>query len=439
MKPVGVTHPQSLGYALLALPLAFVALPMYVNLPHLYAVQYAVPLALLGGVLLSSRLVDACIDPFIGQFSDWLYAKSSSFVIFGASLMAIFLSISFAALFHPPSMSGSGFYAAWVGVWVTACHLAYSALSILHQAWATRLGGGPAQQSRLLAWREGACLWGVVTAAMLPALVGWKNTTLFLAAALAVGLIAWQGVLRSAPPKTDIESPKGAHKQLAMSGPLFLMLPLKQSKFVKLLFIFMLNGIASAIPASLVMFFVEDQIRATSVMAPWFLGVYFLSGALSLPLWLYAIQRFNLQRTWLAGMLLAVVSFVSVSQLGAGDELAFFAVCFASGAALGADLVVPGALLNGLVDHLGQRGKGEGLYLGWWNLATKLNLALAAGLSLPLLAWWGYVPGTHQPEGLAALSVAYGLFPCALKLCAALALYVFWIRTPHPLPLGEKL
>ena len=51
------THPQashslSMRYGLLALPLAFVALPMYVNLPHFYATQFAVPLASLGAVLL---------------------------------------------------------------------------------------------------------------------------------------------------------------------------------------------------------------------------------------------------------------------------------------------------------------------------------------------------------------------------------------------------
>jgi Na+/melibiose symporter-like transporter len=123
-------------------------------------------------------------------------------------------------------------------------------------------------------------------------------------------------------------------------------------------------------------------------------------------------------------MFLAVASFMGVSQLGAGDEWAYFAICVASGSALGADLVVPGAMLNGLIDRYGQRGRAEGVYLGWWNLASKFNLALAAGLSLPLLSWWGYSPGTQDTQGLQALTAAYGLFPCALKLMAALLLLV---------------
>jgi Na+/melibiose symporter-like transporter len=198
--------------------------------------------------------------------------------------------------------------------------------------------------------------------------------------------------------------------------------PFQQKQFSSLLLIFVVNGIASAVPASLVLFFVEDQIRASAAHVPLFLGAYFLSGALSLPLWLMAIRRFDLPRTWLAGMFLAVASFMGVSQLGAGDEWAYFAICVASGSALGADLVVPGAMLNGLIDRYGQRGRAEGVYLGWWNLASKFNLALAAGLSLPLLSWWGYSPGTQDTQGLQALTAAYGLFPCALKLMAALLL-----------------
>jgi len=198
------------------------------------------------------------------------------------------------------------------------------------------------------------------------------------------------------------------------------------------LLIFIVNGIASAVPASLVLFFVEDQIRASAAHVPLFLGAYFLSGALSLPLWLMAVKRFDLPRTWLAGMLLAVASFISVSQLGAGDEWAYFAICVASGTALGADLVAPGAMLNGLIDRWGQRGRAEGVYLGWWNLASKFNLALAAGVSLPLLSWWGYSPGTQDVNGLQALTAAYGLLPCALKLLAALLFIAFWRTSKHP-------
>ncbi|HRA62247.1 MAG TPA: MFS transporter, partial [Burkholderiaceae bacterium] len=57
------------------------------------------------------------------------------------------------------------------------------------------------------------------------------------------------------------------------------------------------------------------------------------------------------------------------------------------------------------------------------NFATKLNLALAAGLALPLLAMFGYSPGARDASALGALTLAYCLLPCLLKLAAATLLY----------------
>lgn len=128
-------------------------------------------------------------------------------------------------------------------------------------------------------------------------------------------------------------------------------------------------------------------------------------------------------------MLLSVGVFVWAATLGAGDLLPFFVVCALSGFAVGADLTMPSALLAGIVDDCGERGKREGAFFGWWNFAAKLNLALAAGLALPMLAWFGYTPGDRAPEGLVALTFAYCVLPCALKLLAAAALQ-FAIITP---------
>ena len=123
MSTMAISHGNAAAYGLLALPLAFVALPMYVNVPHLYATQYAVPLSLLGMVLLLTRLIDAVTDPFIGRFSDWLYAKSMQAVVVAALIFSAALGISFAALFNPPSWDQPSVYATWVAVCYTAVFL----------------------------------------------------------------------------------------------------------------------------------------------------------------------------------------------------------------------------------------------------------------------------------------------------------------------------
>ena len=74
-----------------------------------------------------------------------------------------------------------------------------------------------------------------------------------------------------------------------------------------LLAVFVLNGIASAIPATLVLFFVQDRLQAAPGQAGVFLALYFCAAAVSVPLWLAAVRRWGLVTCWLLGMGLATV------------------------------------------------------------------------------------------------------------------------------------
>jgi len=199
-----------------------------------------------------------------------------------------------------------------------------------------------------------------------------------------------------------------------------------------------LNGTASAVPATLVLFFVQDRLQASPSVEPAFLATYFLCAALSIPLWVRVVGRLGLGRTWLVGMALAVAVFVWAATLGTGDVWPFLIVCALSGVALGTDLTLPSAMLAGLIGQLGERGQREGAYFGWWSFAAKLNLALAAGLALPLLAWFGYVPGARDEAALQTLTIAYCLLPCVLKLLASGALYALVIRPQQRLALATS-
>jgi GPH family glycoside/pentoside/hexuronide:cation symporter len=270
-----------------------------------------------------------------------------------------------------------------------------------------------------------------LTAAVLPGTLGLGVTVSTFAVLLALGWWAWS---RSVRPRASALTPT-ASALPALS-------PLRQPAFQRLLAVFVINGTASAIPATLVLFFVQDRLQATPAQEPAFLAIYFLFAALSIPLWLRLVGRFGLARTWLAGMALAIASFVWAATLGAGDIVPFLIVCALSGIAVGTDLALPGAMLAGVIGQLGERGQREGAYFGWWSFAAKLNLALAAGLALPLLGWFGYSPGARDAQALWTLTVAYCLLPCALKLLAGGALYTLLIRperasasaaTPFPL------
>ena len=407
-------------YGLLGLPLAFVALPLYVILPNHYAREFGLPLATLGLVLLLARLFDAFIDPLLGKLSDKLFARSAKSVLTFGAIAGVFLAAGFVMLFFPPLAvrQQQPMLITWAAVTLLITYAAYSALSIAHQSWGAMLGGTEVQRSRLVAWREGLGLIGVILASILPIALGLPASTAIFIIAIFIAWLAW----------TQSVKPVSSFPSLANTSTHSIFKPFKNVQFKRLFVVFVLNGIASAVPATLILFFVQDRLQAPKQMEAVFLGAYFVCAAMAVPLWLQCIKRIGLTKSWLLGMVLSILIFVWAMQLGSGDTTAFIIICALSGIALSADLTIPSALLAGVIADAGDRGRAEGAYFGWWNFATKLNLALAAGLTLPLLGLMGYTPGTQQPEALTALTVVYCLVPIAIKVVAALALYLLMIR-----------
>ncbi len=390
------------AYGFLGLPLAFAALPLYVHVPRFYAEHAGLPLALLGGLLLGARLFDAAIDPWLGWLADRLPRRRML-----ALALLPFLA-GFVALLNPPD----SFAGLWLVASLALTFAGYSAAAIAYQAWGADAGADSRDRTRLTAAREGFALVGVVLAAALPGLLaadpgegvarlGWVLPPLALLAVVALFSTV------AAPVRTRIAAPLGASLRAVLND----------APFRRLLAVFVANGMASALPATLFLFFVADVLGAEPVGGA-LLALYFVAGAASLPAWVRLAGRFGRVRAWLGAMLLAMLAFAGAGMLGAGDVAAFAVICAASGLALGADLALPAAIAADLGERLGRPGACFGL----WNFLAKLNLALAAGLALPLLALFGYQPGTTG-EGLSALSVVYAVLPLAFKLLASLLLW----------------
>jgi len=390
-------------YGALRMPLALLELPLFVVLPALYG-SAGLALSLVGGVLFGARCIDAAADPWIGL---WL-SRQRCFVHRRWILVSLpILAAGFWALLHPPSAAVGPNLALWLGLWSIATYVAYSLASIAYQAWGTDLGENAASRTRVTAWREGFGLAGVLvaTAFLDPTQRDALGIT-FLSTTIVAGLL----LLRATPAPMRPSASPGRWVKVR-SNPAFL----------RLLVIFVTNGVAAAIPATLLLFFVRDVLHAEEV-TPVFLAMYFLAGALGMPIWVVVARQIGLRLAWLAGMGLSVAGFAWALGLGSGDVWAFGAVCFVTGFALGADLAIPGALLAQVIADHGDRGPASGAYVGFWNLATKATLAIAAGVALPLLDLSGYQPG--QPGGEIALSLVYAAVPCGLKLlaCAMLGL-----------------
>lgn len=248
---------DGLRYGALAAPLAFAALPLYVHLPEHYASRLGVPLAGLGAVLLATRLADAVVDPWLGRLADRLLARSRQHALAVAWLAAVALAAGLAALFFPPRVDSPRLLA-WCAAGLLVTCLGYSGLSVLHQAWGSRLGGDAPFQARIAGWREGLALAGVITASLLPSLAGFGALVIACGVGLVIALLA----LAAAPAvPAATQEPSVPARAQASSGPADpVRRPWRQRAFRRLIAIFVLNGLAAAVPATLLLFYVRDRL-----------------------------------------------------------------------------------------------------------------------------------------------------------------------------------
>lgn len=405
MKTTGLV-----AYAALSLPLAMAMLPIYMISPKFYGDVLGLDLAALGAILFLTRLFDTVQDPFLGRVVDGLQRKRSGWLVLMIA-SSIVLALGFVLLFTPPQASQVGLMA-WLTLCLLLVYFAHSLLSICYLTWGARLTDDVTQRSRVTAWREALGLVGVVVASVLPTIwvADWGPRQGYQAFAWVFVVILVLGLwttLRWAPkPQVSIvETLEGWRAAL------------KPPAVRLVMWFYLFNAISVAIPATLVLFFIDDVVQAPQ-QAGMFLGIYFLAGMLTLPLWVALSDRIGKARAWVLGSVLAGCSLMFSGWIGSGDVLAYSLICLMSGAALGADVALPPAMLADAIPE--QNRKSTGLYFGIWVLISKFALALAAGLALPSLKLFGYVPGQFQTT--IALTALYVFLPIVFKGIAILVL-----------------
>lgn len=403
-----------------------VSLPVYLHLPKFYQSSFGLDLGVLGGLLLLTRACDAALDPLLGQWGDRAYAHGVPRLRWIPRGLPV-LILGLMGLFNPPAEMSSGLAAAWLACTSVLVYVGLSAVQINYQTFGAELGHTPTERTQVTAWREAFTLGGVLVGASLPA---WLTSTLpearafsVLGTGLVVLLILAGAVTLRGTRNTEAGQPVAQEDATSAKSP-----P-QDPAFRRLALVYLCNGTAASIPSTLVLFYIEDVIGQPALTGQ-FLLIYFLAGALGMPLWPWLAHRLGTARAWQVSMGLALLVFLWAGTLGRGDVLGFGLICALSGLALGGDLALPPALLAGLLrGREGDTGVTAGArYFGWWNLLSKLSLGLAAGLALPLASALGYTPGTST--GVGGLLFCYAFLPCAVKLLAMILLQRLWISPP---------
>lgn len=387
--------------------LAMAGLPIYIHAPKFFVDHYGVSLASLGLVLAALRLVDVVQDPLLGWLAGATAARRGVWV--GGATVA--MALGMVGLFALPAPVQP---LVWFAVTMLVVFSAWSFLSICFYAQGVSRAEEMGAQGhiRLAGWREGGALAGVCLAAVAPALLAGVTEGPLPVFAMLFAALCLIAVALMAPEW-------GSARPMASGWAAFrpvLADPLSR----RLLLIALLNAAPVAVTSTLFLFFVESRLGAPGDEG-WLLLLFFLSAAISTPLWSRLASKHGARTVLLAAMGLAIASFLWASTLGTGALLPFALICIASGAALGADNTLLPAIFARRLSRL--QGT-EAAAFGLWAFVSKLSLALAAAVLLPLLDATGFVPGTANGDGaLAMLSLLYAIVPCLLKVLALGLLY----------------
>lgn len=398
-----MTAPMA-GWGLFAALLAASSLPIYIHAPKVYAQAHGIGLGTLGATLFALRLVDLLQDPGLGWLAARLgpQARARAVALALATLAGAMLGLFAVPPPLPPLI--------WFVLMLVALFSAWSFLSIVYYAaGVTRAADlGPGGHLRLAGWREAGALLGLSLAALAPSLLASVTLTPYAGFALGFAVLAvLAGLSMRRQWRAPAPIPQGFGAVLR-DGPARWLLVLA-----------FLNAAPLAVTSTLFLYFVESRLDAPGWEGPLLL-LFFLSAAGAAPVWSRLARRWGERPVLLAAMLLAIAAFALALTLGSGDAPVFALICLATGATLGADMVILPALFARRLAEI-DPGAAEGF--GLWSFASKATLALAALGLLPILEASGFVvAAANSAAVLSLLALLYAGLPLALKLLAALVL-----------------
>lgn len=403
-------------YAMLALPVAFAGLPLYIHAPDFYTQHLGLGLGAIGVILLAVRLFDAIQDPVIGYLSDRYPAYRNHILTSGVAL----LTFGLFALFFGPQFSVSTLL--WFAISMVLATTGFSIVVINLNMIGGFWSADKHQRTRIAGWRESFTLFGLLIASILPTvlLMGTDASQAFRGLFwiyFILMIMAWLLFLRFLN-HADLNQLN--QKKTNINNPFFQILHDKQRLFF---LTYLLTQIAASLPAVLIIFFVRDYLNAERYTGL-FLFLYFVSGAALMQLWFILSKRLDKYRAWLVSMLLSVAVFIWVIFLTPGDVVSYGIICMLSGFALGADLALPASIIADRINARKAQSRAT-QYYGVMAFIPKLALAIASGCAFLILDSVGFVVATTNTESaMQTLLMLYGLAPCIIKFLAAICLWI---------------
>lgn len=441
MKHEKLTIFNCISYASPAFALSIMAMTFFVYGPKYYSDQVGLSLKIIGAVVFFSRIWDAITDPLCGYLSDRTksrYGRRMPWMM--VSLLP--LALLFILVFNPSLFTLPVNDAVLFTLVTVAFFLLWTTFSIPYESLGAEISFDYNERNKLFSFREGFVVLGTVGAASFPLMFAEKDSILSTLPKLSIGysiilVLSFFIFFLNTKEKTWNENkiPKGS--------------PLQNIKevwgnqaFRILLISYAVGAFSGALPATLILYYVEYVLGASESQANLFLLEYFVVALVFLPAWVFLAKKIGKKEAWIASMLVNTVAFIGVFFLGKGDTTAYGILVALSAIGYGATLALPSSMQADVID-LDEQTHGtrkEGQFVGLWAIAKKSASAIGAGAALWILGETGYqVSGVQNEQTVYALRILYAAVPCIGNIIAISIAWKYPITKEVHLEIREKI
>jgi glycoside/pentoside/hexuronide:cation symporter, GPH family len=386
-----------------------------------------------GAAFLVGRILDAVLDPVMGELSDRLLPRVPR--LRWIRLGAVPLGLSFAVLWWLPSLGGPAFLLAVSSFVLFSA--AFTVVAIPYQTLTPLLAPGYDARTSLTAYRMAmATLTGMVAVAAPPLIVSGITGETELAAAPASGwfgvgivfatlaLLSLVGLLKGihVPPRGP--APEGAADPLGAVRFSTVMSPLRQPIVRTVIAITMVASAGTMLANSLLPFFFESVLGLEAGAQTLAFGGLFAIAIAATPVWVKVSERWGKGRALGTGVLLhgAGLLLLAGFQPGADQPLLVLAVLLPTGVGLAAIIVLPWAIAPDAIefDALAEGRRRDGSIYALNSLGQKVASSVGVFGSAIVATVFGYEAGqaAQSADTVRGLAIAAGPVVATIHLGA---------------------
>jgi Na+/melibiose symporter-like transporter len=413
---------RAIVFGLAGLPVGALAAALLIYLPPHLATQLGVPLAVVGGVWATVRVIDIGIDPCLGMLMDRTRMRIGRYrpwMLLGAPL----LMLGVAMLFFAPVGIGKLYLICWLLV----LYAAMSIVAVAHPAWGATLARSYHDRSRIfgiMAAVQIAALLAVLSIPVIVSKLGFSDADAVRAMGwfvicltpVALGLAAW--VTPDRPNRSHSGSGVALGDVVAI---------LRKPNLLRLYAAQIAMMLGPGWMSSLYLFFAKDFMRFTSAQASILLLFYVLAGLAGAPATAWLATRIGKHRAVMTVAIAYSLGLLTVLFPPKGVLIWSIPINIWCGfAGAGFELTIRSMLADAADEARLQDGRDRlSLIYSLNTAAAKVASAMAIVITFPLLQRLGFVPqlGLHNtPEAIRALGLTFVSGPIACVGLGALCM-----------------